>query len=459
MPTYEEVKAKKDKRDALLSQAEQIMTKGDDEKRPLTEDELRSVDGFIEQSDALRREINELETERRKQLIHDNRSTQRELEPRSARPYTPGIVTPERIKQAQARGLKVFRGEGGAERAAGFCHFILATKGVGSSRDWLAKRGIELRPDTAQSAGESRAMGVGTEASGGFLTPIEFSSEIIDIMGLVGAVRQAMRIWPMSRDVLSIPKVTTRPTWAAIAENAASTVTDAAGGYVTLTARKCGGMTKISSELNEDSLPYVGDVLARDFAYQAAFFEDNCLLNGDGTAAFMNITGLIPATLAAGTVTAGAGITTPELLTQNNFISVLGSVADYALSDLNNPVWIMNRSVFARSAMRLLYAAGGNTKDDLAGGVGPSLFGYPVIFTSALSAAPAAGAFVAFFGSLETAAAFGDRRAFNVQYSPHFYFGDDAIAVRGNERFAASVHDASDATTKKSTAKLLLAAV
>jgi HK97 family phage major capsid protein len=457
MPTYEEIKAKKDKRTALLSDAEQIMVKGDDEKRALTEDELKLIDGYIGQSDELRREIDELEQERRRQIIRDAKGTQRELEPRSTRPYQPGVVTPERIKHAQARGLKVFRGEGATERATGFAHFIFALRGSGASRNWLEKRGIELRPEAAPA--EARAMSNTTDASGGFLTPQEFATEIIDIMGMVGAVRQAFRIWPMSRDVLYVPKVTTRPTWGAINENALPTEAGAQGGYVNLTAKKAGGLTKVSNELTEDSLPYVGDVLARDFAYQAAFFEDDCLINGLGTPPYLSITGIILATGTAGTVTPGAGITTPELLTMTHFLSVLGSVADYALSDINNPVWIMNRSVFARSAMRLMYAQGGNTKEDIGDGVRPSLFGYPVIFTSAMSASPAVNTAVAVFGSLETGGAFGDRRQFNVQYSPHYYFGDDAFAVRANERFAASIHDASDNSVKRSTAKLMLAAV
>jgi HK97 family phage major capsid protein len=444
----DEIRKLREKRQAAMDSAQALMDRADTENRSLTEEEKRSFEGFLDEEGKLTKELTKGEDELRRARLLEARQSAAAPEPRQTRAGQPGgLITPERIKRAQERGLVCFRGDGGADRARAFAHYAMAIRGVTSSRDWLEKRGIELR-----------SMGIGTESAGGFLTPIEFATEIIDLMNEVGAVRRACRVWPMSRDVQSIPKVSTRPSWIALTENAAIAPSDGTGTYVTLTAKKFGGLTQVSNELVEDSLPQVGDILAQDIAYQAAQFEDTTVMLGDGTATYNSLTGIVPATGAAGIVTAAGN--TPELVTVANFISMLGMVQDYALNELMGaPVWIFNRSVFARTAMRLMYALGGNTKEDLGEGVTPSLFGFPVIFSGALTSAPAAnGGVIAIFGSLRTGVAFGDRRQMTIETSPHFYFNTDSLAVRGTERFGLQVHDAASAGTKGSMSVMKLPA-
>lgn len=93
-------------------------------------------------------------------------------------------------------------------------------------------------------------------------------------------------------------------------------------------------------------------------------------------------------------------------------------------------------------------AAGGNTSRELESGNGLQFLGYPVVWTQVLptTLADTASTTLAYFGDLNMAALFGDRRGMTMSVSDQRYWDEDQIAVKGTERFDINIHSAGTAT-------------
>lgn len=97
-----------------------------------------------------------------------------------------------------------------------------------------------------------------------------------------------------------------------------------------------------------------------------------------------------------------------------------------------------HKSVFHNVFERLAMSVGGNSATEIAAGISPRFFGYPVEFCQVMAAAPAgADATFAFIGDLSQGCYFGDRRSTSVAFSDSALnsFEQDEKAVRGTERF------------------------
>ncbi len=270
----------------------------------------------------------------------------------------------------------------------------------------------------------------GTDNKGGFSVPDPLSNALINLIEDRGTARQKAQRIVMSSDTWSVPKVTAQATIYYPAEAAAITESDVTFGQVQLTAKKLAALVKMSTEITEDSVLSMLDVVVDSIAYSIALEEDKNLFNG-----------------VAGGVNA-SGIAGDASVDDTN----VASVAALALTDLTecasgigNPVvgavneWYMSPVVFHSQVRDLLNAAGGNAVADIENGQRPLLLGYPVNLVSCLPAAPASGELVAAFGDLRIGAYFGDRRALNFKTLNELYMENDQIGVVATERIDIQV--------------------
>jgi len=144
--------------------------------------------------------------------------------------------------------LRSFKSDAAAFRFG--CWFV-ATFGNQRAAQWCEENGIVV----------TRAGGEGTNAAGGNLVPAEFLSVLYSVLDLRGVIRGAGEVIPIGREVASATKVLTGLTAYFTSENTASTSSDPVLGALNFIAKKLSTYTIISSELEEDALIDIGDML------------------------------------------------------------------------------------------------------------------------------------------------------------------------------------------------------
>jgi len=338
-----------------------------------------------------------------------------------------------------------FKGEKAVEKAYRFGQWFRATLMQDQkSIRWCTEHGVAM----------TRAQQEGVNEKGGFLVPAEFGNDLIDLREEFGVVRRLFKVVPMASDTRSDPRRVGGLTAYFVGESDSGTISDKLWDRVTLTARKLMCMSRLSTELQEDATVSLGDDLAGEMSYAFANKEDDCGINGDGTSPYGGITGLRPAiknlsgTIAniAGLVVAtGSGYASSYgAIVLRDLNKVKGKLPQYALR--RGPRWIMHQSFWSETVEGLALAAGGNTAIEIANGMPPRLFGYPVEISQVMPSVPAISQVVALFGVPALAASFGDRRQTTIALSEHSRFANDEIEIRGTERFDIVVHDVGNAS-------------
>jgi HK97 family phage major capsid protein len=214
-------------------------------------------------------------------------------------------------------------------------------------------------------------------------------------------------------------------------------------------AKKWGTLTKISSELDEDSIINLGDWLAGEIAYAFSEKEDRSVFNGDGSADYQGIEGFRSKLKTINGVDEGGGLILQTSnafadITLTDFHELVGILPQYA--DTPNAAFVCHRTFWAQVMCRLQYAAGGVSKADIASAGDKTFLGYPVKLSQVFPSSDTASVVYCTFGDHAKAATFGDRRTMSVAFSAEKYFDTDEIAVRGLERFDFNVHDVGTAT-------------
>ena len=143
-----------------------------------------------------------------------------------------------------------------------------------------------------------KALSEGTAADGGYLFPDEFRAEVIQkITADAVALRNLVRVIPMSKDVMKIPALTARPLTYWTAEGATKTTTSAEFNEVTLTAHKLAAIIYATDELIADSTEIsVVDLIIEKFADDIKLKENQAIAAGTGTG---QPTGLTQASLTS----------------------------------------------------------------------------------------------------------------------------------------------------------------
>lgn len=296
------------------------------------------------------------------------------------------------------------------------------------SKSWCADNGIRVK----------NAMSTGDNTKGGFLVPEPLTAAIIERREQYGVFARYAAPWQMGGPVDQVPRLAGEVTTYFIGEGQTFTASDVSLGLVRLEAKKIGAFTAISSEINEDSVISLAEILARSTASKLAYAEDDCGFNGDGTSTYGGIVGAENA-LAAGSIVTATGITTNAALTIATFESAVGKLPEYPGI---SPAWFFHKNVWANTIQRLMDAVGGNDMTNLAMGAQKMFLGYPVVTTQVLySGTGATTEIFGYFGDLGMASYLGRRRGMEMKMDESVYFASDQLAIRTTQRFDINVYD------------------
>jgi HK97 family phage major capsid protein len=188
------------------------------------------------------------------------------------------LATPgERDGDPRGKGLAFARGiraiaaakilGGGAERAIQVLH------------GWGDK-------DLAEQweAGRQKALAAGDPTAGGFLVPIQFSQDIIELLRPSAVVRSLdPSIMPMPMGSVKVPKITQGATASYIGENANITQSQEGTGQLTLTFKKLAALVPLSNDLVRYSSPAADSIVRDDMVRAMATREDKAFIRDDGT--------------------------------------------------------------------------------------------------------------------------------------------------------------------------------
>lgn len=211
---------------------------------------------------------------------------------------------------------------------------------------------------------------------GGYLTPVEFSGFLVELLYKLPVIRPYATKIPMTSDQMQVPveTATVNANWTA--ELATITQSDPDFGQVVLAVNNLIGISRMSRQLLLDSAvnENLVDWVMTRFAKAIGRAEDTAFMVGSGVG---QAKGIRQYTFNHTVAQAGAHLTGDDL------ISVYHQLP-YQYRTQGNPVWLINDSVLGTirklkdSQGQYLYQDGYGQAFQTPGGV-PSLMGFPVL--------------------------------------------------------------------------------
>jgi HK97 family phage major capsid protein len=337
------------------------------------------------------------------------------------------------IPRATGR-LKAFVGPNAEERAyrAGM-HLKGYVLGDEEARRWCRDHGVE-----------SRAQAGGVNSLGGYLVSDELSSEIIRLVEEYGSFPQYARRVSMNSDTLVIARRTGGLSARPIGENAAPATSEVTFDNVQLVAKIWGIDNRIPNSLLEDSVIDLADAMAVETAQSFAEAFDNAGFVGDGSSLYHGVVGVATAindgTHSGSVVTAATNNDVFVDLTLNDFTACVARLPLYAR---RGAAWYISPAGWGSSMLRLMTAAGGNGKGDIAGGFAESFLGYPVRLVHSLESrlTGTANGVACLFGDLSQAATYGERRAVTIKTDTSRFVEYDQTLTFATARVAILAQD------------------
>lgn len=266
-----------------------------------------------------------------------------------------------------------------------------------------------------------KALSEGVAADGGYLFPDEFKAELIRDLAEPTRMRGLVRVIPMKKDIMKIPKLGSRPKLRWTSENAQKSTTTADFDEKTLTAHKVAAILYASEELIEDCHEFdVVKLIIGLFAEEIAEEEDRVITAGSGTG---QPTGLTNCTIAS--VTCSGNLDFDDII---NLVYLLPSKYRRNAKFLVHNHNIREMRKIKDSQNRYIW------QDSVAPGQPATFHGYPVIENNHL------GEDEIYFGDYKAGYWFGDRRRMTVKVSDIAgnAWDNDQIGIRIVERVAGN---------------------
>lgn len=334
-------------------------------------------------------------------------------------------------KAKATRPLVAFKGVDAEFDAYRSGKYILATQFKDpKAQQWCADHGVQ------------NVMSGSNDLTGGTLVIPEFETAVISLFESFGVIAQRARNYPMGSDVLTIPRQLSDVEAYAVGESQEITASDPTFSPVNLVARKWATLTRVPSELNDDAVIAMADMLATSIARAQSLKSDRSGFLGDGTGTFHGIVGLANALNAGSVKVAAAGQVTAATLTIAVFLDAVAALPEFPGI---NPAWYCHKAVYWNVLARLQLALGGNNYADLGGGPVLQFLGYPVVFSQVLPKTVVASSKFAYFGDLAMATTLGIRRGLSISSDASRYFELDQIAYRSTMRYDFNCHERGDA--------------
>jgi len=410
--------------EALRARVEAIMAVAKEEDRELLADEIEEIDSIVG-TDSKPGKIAELVEARQRadKIVAHVIAKGKEVIAEEESAARPAIKIPARAKAAGR--LQAFKKE---EDAYASGQWIMANLfGSRKAKNWCREHGIRATMTTSENV------------TGGFLVPDALESTIIELREQYGVARRECQQVTMGDAKMIMPRLAGEATAYYVGEGNTITASDLTVNTVQLDAKKLAAVVAVSSELNEDSVISIGEMVARSVAQSFAIKEDEALFLGDGTSTYGGIVGLASA-LGAGTLVTATSLTTFSALTIGNFESVVGA---RKLFGTVPPKWYVSQAGWAASMQRLANVSGGATSTEIQNGVMRSFLGYEVVVSQVLESrltGTSAGR-AAYFGNLADSVIFGSRRGITLAVDNSLGFLTDTINIRATQRFDIVVHD------------------
>lgn len=369
---------------------------------------------------------------------------------------------PAECKNYRPKNFKAesINGKDANERCFRFGMWILAAKGSPAAQEWCRNQGIFVAEQKFSDQLLQKLHQENINASGGFLVPEEFGTDMIDLKETYGVIRRLVKTVPMTSDTRTDPRRTGGLTAYAVAEGAAGTESTASWDQVRLTAKDWMVLTRMTNQLGADAVISVADKLAYEIAYAHTLKEDQTGFLGTATSTYSGITGITTALTNKWGVGGSTGLikqasgTTWGAIALTDFQNVVGTLPQYA--DTPNTGWVCHRSFYYGVMQKLELAAGGVTSLEIANTPGtrarPMFLGYPVNFSQVMQATSASATVAAVFGDLSLGASFGDRQQDMIAFSTEAYINGQSLfernetGVRGIARWDFNAHDVGDGT-------------
>ena len=323
--------------------------------------------------------------------------------------------------------LRAFKSEEEAYKAGMWIKGHL--RGDAEAKRWCQDYGVE-----------ARAQGSAASTTGSAFVPDILSNQVLRLVNEDSVFASNATPVNMPSDVVLVPKRTGGATAYWVNENTAITDSDPTHSQVTLTAKKVTAATKVSTELFEDSVVGIAEMLATELAYTLTTAVETVAFNGvvgnaplvAGICTSSGILAGSSATYAASLVTA-AGDTFDEV-TKANYLTMLGAMPSHSRQ---GAAWIVSPYAFATSMQALDLAQGGSV--GLSQGMGLTFMGAPVLFSHQMvGAGDQTGKVMALYANLRNAAHFGVRRGLEIASSDQVAFLSDQVVVRATMRCAIS---------------------
>ena len=323
--------------------------------------------------------------------------------------------------------LRAFKSEEDAYKAGMWIKGHL--RGDAEAKRWCNDYGVE-----------ARAQGSAASTTGAAFVPDILSNQVLRLVNEDSVFASNATPVNMPSDVVLVPKRTGGATAYWVNENTAITDSDPTHSQITLTAKKVTAATRVSTELFEDSVVGIAEMLATELAYTLTQAVETVAFNGvvgnaPLVAGILTSSGILAgssATYAASLVTA-AGDTFDEV-TKANYLTMLGAMPSHSRQ---GAAWIVSPYAFATSMQALDLAQGGSV--GLSQGMGLTFLGSPVLFSHQMvGAGDQTGKVMALYANLRNAAHFGVRRGLEIASSDQVAFLSDQVVVRATMRCAIS---------------------
>lgn len=439
-----------------VQSAADITDRADKENRQLTPAEDKLIKDLLAEGETIRAEIKAIEDQdKTRQAVKNALENLKTAGPRTVPGATP---TSEPVAAARpvvtggyrrTGNLKAFKGADGEYNAYKSGQFFLAAVyGNYKAQRWCSENGMDLR----------NALSEGVNTAGGFIVPEEMSQAIIDLREEYGVFRKYANYLPLRGETITIPRISSRGTASFTDEGGSLTLSDIELQQVRLTVKKLGRAIYFSSELDEDAVVNLGDLVADKFAYSFALKEDQCGFIGDASATYGGITGLTTALESA----TYAGSAQDATSGHDQFSEIDNTDISLLMSKL--PQYARMRAKFYCSQVahdlvfqRLALAAGGNTIQTLSGKFAPSYAGYEIVISQVLPTSTSAlnNSAMILFGDLSMSSTLAEKRGFTLGRSTEARWLQDQVAVKATERIDIVNHDLGDTTTAGSMVALL----
>lgn len=118
--------------------------------------------------------------------------------------------------------------------------------------------------------------------------PTQWSGEIVELVYDFGLARKVGTVFPLGAATVKLPKLGTDPTFGLIATSGSVSEKSPTIQFVTFSPEKFGGLVRLPSEIDEDSIVAMGQFIARYAARQIAYVEDWQFFMSTGAATGIN---------------------------------------------------------------------------------------------------------------------------------------------------------------------------